>query len=103
MRLFHRTAWGPQILKGGFRDARGKYGTDQVFTGVWLSDVPMTVSDSVEGDGLLAVEMPEHVVAEFEWIEAGKGFREFLVPADVVNRYPVRVVDEDDEGPVDLD
>ena len=32
---------------------------------------------------------------EFEWVEEGKGYREFLVPADIVNQYGrPRVVDE---------
>lgn len=36
---------------------------------------------------LLAVEMPEETVLFYEWVEEGKPYREFLVPAEVVNRY----------------
>ena len=33
------------------------------------------------------VDVPEEVMAEWEWVEEGKGHREFLVPAEIVNRY----------------
>ena len=36
---------------------------------------------------MLAGDIPENVIAEYEWIEEGKGFREFLIPGEVVNRY----------------
>jgi hypothetical protein len=36
------------------------------------------------------------VVEEYEWVEEGKTYREFLIPAEVVNRYPARFADDDD-------
>jgi hypothetical protein len=38
-------------------------------------------------DTVLQIDIPEPDVAPFEWIEAGKPYREFLVPTRLVNRY----------------
>jgi hypothetical protein len=45
---------------------------------------------------LPSIDIPESVIADYEWIEAGKPYREFLIPADVVNRYgPPHVVEDE--------
>ena len=36
---------------------------------------------------LVIAGVPEAAVVDFEWIHPG--FREFLVPADVLNRFPI--------------
>ena len=35
-------------------------------------------------------------VLEYEWVEDGKPYREFLVPARLVNTYPTRLVSDDE-------
>ena len=40
------------------------------------------------------MEIAEEVVRAYEWVEEGKGFREFLVPADIVNVYSRTVIRE---------
>jgi hypothetical protein len=47
MKLYHTTtgANAEAILREGFRDGEGRYGTDRLFRGVWLSDVPLDVND----------------------------------------------------------
>lgn len=89
MRLFHRTDAAAAILSDGFCDTSGSYGTSREHSGVWLSDTPLEVNDGVEGAGLLAVEIPEDEIADFEWVEEFKTYREWLVPAAIVNRHPV--------------
>jgi hypothetical protein len=71
--------------------------TDSVFTGVWVSAEPLSPNEGAYGDVLLEiVELCEEDVAPFEWIEEGKGYREFLVPAALLNeRGIVGVVDEE--------
>lgn len=98
MKLFHRTHSAVAILKEGFRDTAGTYGTGQVFQGVWLSNIPLDINQGAAGDTLLVINIPEEVVAEHEWIEEGKPYREFLVPAEIVNRYgPPRIVSQEEE------
>src|ERR1035441_8378729 len=99
MILFHRT--NPQsardILQQGFRDGTGNYLTDHTFSGVWLSDTPLDENEGAFGDILLEVnvDMQEAELREHEWIEEGKPYREFLVPAAKINsRMKVRIVED---------
>jgi hypothetical protein len=41
------------------------------------------------------IEAPESAVVPCEWTEEGKGYREFLVPADELNRHPITEVMDD--------
>lgn len=99
MKCFHRTPFPESILQNGFRDGEGTYMTRTLHRGVWLSDRPLSFFEGAKGDDLLSVEIPDEVLAEYEWIEEGKPYREFLVPAEIVNRRgPPELVDEDDDG-----
>ena len=77
------------ILVEGFRDGSGGYGTARKFSGVWLSDSPLSVNEGAEGDTVLMVSfsIPLSALADYEWIEEGKGYREWLVPAEVIRRH----------------
>ncbi len=98
MKLYHRTPAGHAILADGFRDGHGHYMTANVYEGVWLSDVTLGADDGAPGDDLLVVEIPEEVVAEYEWVdERGGPYREFLVPAEVVNKYAVERCDDEED------
>ena len=102
MRLFHITsnANAEAILKEGFRDATWYYLTDQQHTGVWVSTEPF---DGYDGDAstLFAIEIPEDVMGEFEWVQPGMRLREFLVPAALLNSYgPPVVTDDYDDGEI---
>ncbi len=105
MILYHRTTddAAEQILREGFRDATGFYGTDQQFSGVWLSNVPLDGNEGAKGDTLLQVYLSEQVIADYEWIEDGKPYREWLVPAQLANQQAkVSVAVEADEFDPDL-
>lgn len=87
MKLYHRTPAAEIILKDGFKDGEGFFLANQLFTGVWLSDRPLTSNEGTKGDSLLTIEIPETVLLQYEWLEEGKPYREFLVPANLVNAY----------------
>lgn len=89
MRLYHRSYYAEVIATEGFRDGEGGYLTAGTHRGVWMSDQPLNVNEGAQGDVILAVEMPEDIAAPFEWTEEGKGYREFLIPAETLNRYPI--------------
>jgi hypothetical protein len=86
-RYFHRTTreTAEAILRGGFKDRTDYYLTSSLHTGVWLSAVPLDGNEGAEGDTSLAVDVPAEVVERYEWIEDGKPYREFLVPAAALN------------------
>lgn len=97
MKLFHRTPFAESILKNGFRDGEGTYMTGVMHCGVWLSDRPLDFGQGAKGEDLFLLDIPEDEMSPFEWIEDGKPYREFLVPAEIVNRYgPPELIDEDD-------
>jgi hypothetical protein len=99
MKLYHRTtrANAVAILREGFRDGEGRYGTDQLFRGVWLSDVPLDANDfgGRHEDTVLAVELncDESRLAEYEWVEEGegKGYREWFILAALLAPLIARV------------
>jgi hypothetical protein len=101
MILYHRT--NPQaagsILKNGFKDGTGNYLTTDFHSGVWLSDRPLDENEGAFGDVLLEVTFAaaEHELRGYEWVEEGweKGYREFLIPAALLNpRITVRIADD---------
>lgn len=94
--LYHRTTRDAanNILANGFCDTTGTYMTEHEYTGIWLSNVPLDANEGTKGDILLRVRLPlpESAIAQYEWIEEGKPYREWLVPADLIN--PIMVVGE---------
>lgn len=92
MKLFHPTRHSMEILRDGFGETTGTYLTPTDNSGVWLFDRPLCDHiDDVDPDLVLELEIPEDVVAPFEWV-AGMAYREFLLPARIVNEYgPPRV------------
>ena len=99
--FYHRTSAGKQILDQGFRDREALYGVigaNKTFRGVWLSDRPLDAADCIDGDTLLKIEIPETLLVDYEWIEDGKHYREWLIPAEVVNACGPPAVCEDEEA-----
>lgn len=96
---YHTTDAADAILRGGFRDATGSYMLhDFELTGVFLGDSPMTVNEGANGDQVLRVEMPDDVdLADFELIEDGKPYREWCVPATLINTHATVTLMTDDE------
>ena len=112
MKLFHVTGNknAEAILKEGFkegfrgirpgvRDGTGTYLTDREWSGVWISDKPFNDAHLSDGIALFAIEIPEEDISEFEWVEEGKPYREWLVLAALLDSYgaPVVIDDYDDE------
>jgi hypothetical protein len=48
----------------------------------------MTGNDSVEGEDVHILEIPDPILEDHE-IDEGLGFREFVVPAALANSYPI--------------
>ncbi len=104
MIFYHRTTKraAKRILTHGFRDGVGKYLTMHVYKGVWISNVPLDVNEGACGDTLLEVQCDGRHVAKYEWIEEQKPYREWLVPAGLLNRIArIRELDETEEMELD--
>ena len=87
MRCYHRTSHAGAILAKGFRDTNGTYGTGELRSGVFLSNKPLDSNEGAKGNVVLVLDIPVSVLKPHEWIEEGKPYREFQVPAKVVNKY----------------
>jgi hypothetical protein len=101
MLLYHTTT--PEvanaILAEGFRDGEGSYLTDQIYRGVWFASRPLNEADGAPSDTVvLVIDIPEDVVAPYDRSEKRKRYREFLIPADLVNQYgPPEQLEEEEE------
>ena len=89
MNLYHRTYVVAAIVGDGFRLGEGLL---DVHRSVWVYDEPLDEQEGALGNVVLAISgVPEAAVADFEWRhpDRTRSFREFLVPADVLNRFPI--------------
>jgi hypothetical protein len=87
------------ILQEGFVDNNGLVGAYHAgIEGVLLSDVPLDCNEGAKGDQLLEIALPESVdISEFELIEEEKPYREWCVPAEIINREgKIRPLDSDE-------
>jgi hypothetical protein len=86
MKVYHRTnaASAASIRAEGFRDASDHYLTEGVWTGVWVSDRDHMPE---HGSVLLAINVPDPVLTKYEWVQEGLGYREFLIPAAILNQF----------------
>ena len=99
MKCYHRTKHADAILQEGFRDGSGTYMTPEVFEGVFLADRPLDENEGASGPVVLGLETPEETLRPYEWIEEGKPYREFCVPAEIVNQYgPPRIFEAAYQG-----
>jgi hypothetical protein len=42
----------------------------------------------------IGLDLPEAAIADYEWIEPGKGYGEWLIPAKIINRGKIRIAVE---------
>ncbi len=101
MILYHRTTRerAEAIERGGFKDAVGTYFTDQEFSGVWVSNVPLEANDGAWGEVLfqITLDLAEPEIADYEWVEEGKRYREWLMPAALLNAHArLREISQED-------
>jgi hypothetical protein len=94
MKLYHATTQENvnKILANGFRDAKGYYATSIWMKGVFLSNYPTDWNEGTKGDITITINIPLALIADCELITKGKPYRQWCVPADIVNRYPVRLL-----------
>ena len=98
MKLYHRTSRraARAILLHGFRDTTNTYLTNGLHTGVWFSNEILNEDPSSQRCAVLCVDLPEEAIADYEWIEEGKPYREWLIPAAVAQASKVEEIPDED-------
>jgi hypothetical protein len=88
IRFYHRTNAAEAIIRDGFRDDEGSYMLKGMrLRGVFLSDILLDANDGAEGDQLLEISLQATCdISDYEIIEEGKPYREWCVPAGIINR-----------------
>jgi len=99
--FYHRTTpeAAQSILTGGFKNGTGKYMTDRTWSGVWLSEAPLD-QEEARLSAVLQITFDSDVVGFdfYEWVEEEKPYREWLIPAAIVNTGRVELFVEPDEA-----
>lgn len=89
VRLYHRTAKANAvlILRDGFLDREERYTSDFDTRGVWFSDQTRQEMDLGSGGSVMSIDlaMAQQDLAAFEWTEDETPYREWLIPARLVN------------------
>jgi hypothetical protein len=92
MDLYHRTYAAEAIIRDGFHDGAGSGLRPDVVPGVFVSDQPLDERDGALGNVVLVISgVPESEISRFEWLcpDDMRSFREFVIPAAVLNRFPI--------------
>ena len=84
---FHTTDAATEILRVGFRDAEGSYGLAKtLLIGVFVADSPLGFNEGATGDEVLALTLADSLdLDEWELVEEHKPYREWCIPARVLN------------------
>jgi hypothetical protein len=91
--FYHTTtaAAADSIAREGFKDRTGSYlFVDGLkLTGVWIANCPMTVNEGAKGETLLEIELAQTYkqIDQYEVKEHGKPYREWCVPATLLNQH----------------
>jgi hypothetical protein len=89
MKLYHRTtrANADLILREGFRNEEERYTSDFSDEGVWFSDVPRDAVECDPDEVVVAIDVgfSARSLSTFECSEDETAYREWLIPAALVN------------------
>ena len=75
------------------------------FRGIWLSaEWPLDDNEGAHGDVVLALDVPDELFREFEWVEEESTYRESMIPAARLSPYlaSARVLAGDEVDEFDL-
>lgn len=86
------------ILQEGFKNSSGDFLTNKLWTGVWLSSVPAEKRNDEDDAVNLMVKFEateRELLSRWEWTAEGRPYREWLIPAALLNkRASVEMVDQ---------
>lgn len=99
MLLFHVTSQktAQRIKQNGFKEHGdgwyglfdGKTGKSKETYGIFFADSILNSNDGIlhEDPVVFIVDIPEAKISQYEWHEEKKGYREWCIPAEIVNKH----------------
>ncbi len=96
MRLYHGTtlADAEQVARNGFQDVNSNFGLYSAAsgepvntTGVFFSDLVLDENEGICSEAYFVLDIPNEDLASYEWMEEGKGYREWCIPAALANSF----------------
>ncbi len=96
MRLYHGTtlANAELVASKGFQDVTSNFGLYSAAsgepvntTGVFFSDLVLDENEGICSEAYLVLDIPNEHLESYEWMEEGKGYREWCIPASLANSY----------------
>ena len=96
MRLYHGTtlANAEQVARNGFQDVTSNFGLYSAAsgepvntTGVFFSDLVLDENEGICSEAYFVLDIPNEHLASYEWMEEGKGYREWCIPAALANSF----------------
>ncbi len=96
MRLYHGTtlANAEQVARNGFQDVTSNFGLYNAAsgepvntTGVFFSDLVLDENEGICSEAYFVLDIPNEHLASYEWMEEGKGYREWCIPAALANSF----------------
>ena len=96
MKLYHITTNknAKLIVKNGFKDGIGSYGVidsktgkSKISKGVFLSNKVFEQRRKDDNDCVFIINIPSEEIKQYEWVEGLTDYREWCIPAKIVNKY----------------
>lgn len=99
IRLFHATSdeAAAAILESGFKDSIGPCALGP--TGIFVASSPLDGWEGAKGRAVLEIVIestPEQMFYEWEVVDQFAALREWIIPAEFLNRFPVRLLTADE-------
>ena len=88
------------IISNGFKDAEVIHDDRELLIGVWLADRCLAGEDDVGPrlgalpDAAVTIELPTEAVEAYERRDSAKPYREFCVPASLLNEHGIADVQD---------
>ena len=94
------------ILREGLRDSELDLGLPEPLRGVFVSaGYPLDANDGASGEQVLEINVPASLFTKYEFkyalIEEETPYREAMIPAEELNRWPVRLLKSEGEDAID--
>jgi len=102
LRYYHTTNAAESILVAGFRDNSGGQGQQGItLTGVFVSEQPLDGDESVAGEEVLEVDLPDDLdLDHYRLVEDGKALQAVVHPGEALNGLLCRLLAKQEVGSV---